>query len=145
MLAPGGQAGVVVPRRILRAHGGILRYLENYPAANAQRKRPVAYNPPPRLLPAPAPQRLWIRAANRVGGRWRDIGAAAQGRSSSRPAIGVTAAAYALDTVEVNLVEPPCHTGNDVWLFDCRASARDAVSAEPVHGHAASTLGYGTA
>ena len=64
------QLAAFFAERILRAHGGILPYLENYPAAaNAQRKRRIADNPPPRLLPAPKP--TVSRLGRQTGWAWR--------------------------------------------------------------------------
>ena len=109
--------------RILRAHGGILPYLEDYPAtANTHRKRRIADNPPPRLVPAPKPHRVAIRTADGVGLALTRYQGGRRGPIIVAPGIGVTAASYALDTVDVNLVEHLCHAGYDVWLFDYRAS-----------------------
>jgi choline dehydrogenase-like flavoprotein len=108
---------------IIRAHGGILPYLENYPAAeNARRKRRIADNPPARLVPAPKPARVEIKTADDVTLALTRYQGGQRGPVIVAPGIGVIAASYAIDTVEVNLVEHLCRAGYDVWLFDYRAS-----------------------
>jgi cholesterol oxidase len=109
--------------RVIRAHGGILPYLNNYPAAeNAKRKRRIAADPPARRVPAPQPTRLETKTADGVTVALTRYRGGRKGPVIVAPGIGVTAASYALDTVEVNLAEHLCRAGYDVWLFDYRAS-----------------------
>jgi len=110
--------------RIIRAHGGILPYLQNYPAmVNAERKGHVAASHPlDRIAPAPKPTRHQIRTADGEALSLTRYQRGHKGPLIVAPGIGVTAASYAMDTVDVNFVEYFCRAGYDVWLFDYRAS-----------------------
>ena len=109
--------------RIIRAHGGILPYLANYPAtANAERKRRIADHPPARLVPAPKPVRFEPRTADNVTLALTRYQGGRRGPVIAAPGLGLTAASFAPDTIDVNVVEYLCQAGYDVWLFDYRAS-----------------------
>jgi pimeloyl-ACP methyl ester carboxylesterase len=118
--------------RIVRAHGGILPYLQNYPAiVNAERKQAIAQRPSKRTVERrrPSRHRVWtkdgkILALTRYSG-------GSKGPLIVAPGIGVTADSYAMNTVDVNFVEYFCRAHYDVWLFDYRASPALPTSKEP--------------
>jgi choline dehydrogenase-like flavoprotein len=116
--------------RIVRAHGGILPYLQNYPAiANAERKQDIAGDP--RSMRAPArPRRYEIQTEDHKTLALTRYEGGSKGPLIVAPGIGVTAASYAMNTVDVNFVEYFTRADYDVWLFDYRASPALPTSKE---------------
>ncbi|KQP12792.1 GMC oxidoreductase [Pseudorhodoferax sp. Leaf267] len=112
---------------LLRAYGGLLADLNNFPALDApglprralQTPTPVAYG----LPVGDAARGFRIHLTRYRGGT--------RGPVVLAPGFSVRAASFATDTVDCNLVEALCAQGYDVWLFDYRASADSGSPVAP--------------
>jgi cholesterol oxidase len=82
-----------------------------------------AYRPRPRRkLRAPLPEVHDVVTQDCTTVRLTRYRAGSKGPVIIAPGFGVTAASYAIDTIETNLVEHLAERHYDVWLFDYRAS-----------------------
>jgi cholesterol oxidase len=103
---------------LMRAYGGLLADLNNFPAQDA----PALAR---RMLRAPQPEVLHVPVGDPARGfqiRLTRYRGGARGPVVLAPGFSVRASSFATDTVDRNLVETLCASGYDCWLFDYRAS-----------------------
>lgn len=113
---------------IFRTYGGPFAYLNNFPASDdaARRERWKENGPPKRKIPAPTPVPATPPSAREpVDGHpfaLTRYQGGDKGPVILAPGFGTTAASFAMETTEINLVEYLAHNGYDVWLLDYRGS-----------------------
>lgn len=128
-----GQFGGFFAMLVFRTYGGVFAYLNNFPAADDARRKAIRPKPK-RKIPAPKPKKIKLVSWQKGGGN-RDIKLGLtryqggdKGPIVMAPGFGTTAASFAMETVDVNIVEYLTHQGYDVYLFDYRGSpALDAT------------------
>ncbi len=127
--------GGVFAQLVFRSYGGVLAYLNDYPAIdNAKRKKA---GKPARKFSAPAPKKILLHSQAHgkkpvaLGlTRYHKPGAS-KGPVILAPGFGTTAASFAMETVDVNIVEYLTHHGYDVYLFDYRGSPALRATRQP--------------
>ncbi len=122
---------------VFRTYGGPLAYLKNFPATDdqARLKRWKGGGEPKRQLPTPVskPSNPPTAANPATTGHF----ALTRYRGGSKgpvilaPGFGTTAASFAMQTTDVNLVEYLTHNDYDVWLFDYRGSPALTATRKP--------------
>ena len=120
-----------------RTYGGPLAYLKNFPAADDQTRldRWKKDGPPKRTITAPnsvpAVQPTAKNPASEGNIALTRYQGGTKGPVLLAPGFGTTAASFAMQTTEVNLVEYLTSNGYDVWLFDYRGSPALEATRKP--------------
>jgi cholesterol oxidase len=101
-------------------YGGIAEPTDYFDGATKNRKK--------RRLNAPTPEVHFIKTADEVELRLTRFPGGTRGPILLSPGLGITSDMFAVDTIEINLVEYLSAAGYDVWLFDWRGSPALASS-----------------
>ncbi|WP_326541244.1 GMC oxidoreductase [Pseudorhodoferax sp.] len=112
---------------LMRAYGGLLADLNNFPAQDAATL-------PRRALRTPAPETHSVPVGDPARGfkiRLTRYRGGTRGPVLLAPGFTIRASSFATDTVDCNLVEALCARGYDCWLFDYRASADSGSPVAP--------------
>lgn len=112
---------------LMRAYGGLLADLNNFPAQDA----PLL---PRRMLRAPQPEVVHVPVGDPERGfqiRLTRYRGGTRGPVVLAPGFSVRANSFATDTVDQNLVEALCARDYDCWLFDYRASSDSGSPVAP--------------